>query len=54
MAIDSTDSTFNATQEKVTTPGLSASQCIPWFVVLIIECLATAILNIITIIVFVK
>ena len=35
-------------------PGLGASQCIAWFVVLITECLATVILNIITIIVFVK
>ena len=32
----------------------SASQCIPWLVVLIIECLAIVILNIITIAVFVK
>ena len=32
----------------------SASECIPWFVVLIIECLAIVILNIITIVVFVK
>ena len=32
----------------------SASQCIPWLVVLIIECLAIFILNIITIVVFVK
>ena len=30
------------------------SECIPWFVVLIIECLAIVILNIITIVVFVK
>ena len=36
------------------TPGLGASQCIAWFVVLLTECLATVILNIITIIVFVK
>ena len=35
-------------------PFYSASQCIPWLVVLIIECLATVILNIITIVVFVK
>ena len=35
-------------------PLLSASECIPWFVVLIIECLAIVILNIITIVVFVK
>ena len=49
-----TNITFDVTQEKVTTPGFGPSQCIPWFVVLITECLATAILNIITIIVFVK
>ena len=36
------------------TPGLGTSECITWFVVLITEFLATAILNIITIIVFVK
>ena len=54
MATNTTNSTFNATQEKVTTPGLGASQCITWLVVLITECLATVILNIITIIVFVK
>ena len=35
-------------------PFYSASQCIPWLVVLIIECLAIVILNIITIVVFVK
>ena len=35
-------------------PFSSASQCIPWLVVLIIECLAIFILNIITIVVFVK
>ena len=35
-------------------PLYSASECIPWLVVLIIECLAIAILNIITIVVFVK
>ena len=35
-------------------PRGSASECIPWFVVLIIECLAIVILNIITIVVFVK
>ena len=54
MANYTTKSTFRATQEKVITPGLGASQCISWFVVLITECLATVILNIITIIVFVK
>ena len=32
----------------------SASECIPWLVVLIIECLAIVILNIITIVVLVK
>ena len=35
-------------------PSSSASQCIPWLVVLVIECLAIVILNIITIVVFVK
>nr|XP_058940457.1 adenosine receptor A3-like [Pocillopora verrucosa] len=35
-------------------PLHSASECIPWLVVLIIECLAIVILNIITIVVFVK
>ena len=35
-------------------PSPSASECIPWLVVLIIECLAIVILNIITIAVFVK
>ncbi|CAH3127291.1 unnamed protein product [Pocillopora meandrina] len=35
-------------------PFGSASECIPWFVVLIIECLAIVILNIITIVVFVE
>ena len=32
----------------------SASECIPWLVVLLIECLAIVILNIITIVIFVK
>ena len=54
MATNITSSTFNATQEKVMTPGPGASLCIAWFVVLITEILATAILNIITIIVFMK
>ena len=35
-------------------PSSSASQCIPWLVVLVIQCLAIVILNIITIVVFVK
>ena len=35
-------------------PFSSTLQCIPWLVVLIIECLAIVILNIITIVVFVK
>ena len=35
-------------------PFYSASQCISWLVVLIIECLAIVIFNIITIVVFVK
>ena len=35
-------------------PLFSASECIPWLVVLIIECLVIVILNIITVVVFVK
>ena len=35
-------------------PFSSNSQCIPWLVVLIIECLAIVVLNIITVVVFVK
>ena len=35
-------------------PSALASECIPWLVVLIIECLAIFILNIITIVVFAK
>ena len=54
MANYPSNSSFNVTQEKAMTPGLGASQCISWLVVLITECLATVILNIITIIVFVK
>ena len=54
MANYTTKSTFHATQEKAFTPSLGGSQCITWFVVLITECLATVILNIMTIIVFVK
>ena len=54
MANYTTNSTFNVTEAKVVTLGLGPSHCITWFVVLITECLATVILNIITIIVFVK
>ena len=49
MANYPSNSSFNVTQEKAMTPGLGASQCISWLVVLITECLATVILNIITI-----
>ena len=49
-----TNTINNATLQKGMTSGLGASQCIAWFVVLATECLATVILNIITIIVFVK
>ena len=54
MATNTTSSTLDATQQKVMIPALGASQCITWFVVLTTECLATVILNIFTIIVFVK
>ena len=54
MATNTTSSTLDAPQQKVMIPALGASQCITWFVVLTTECLVTVILNIFTIIVFVK
>ena len=54
MADNTTNSTIDDTQAKVITPSRDPSQCIAWLVVLMTECLATVILNIITIIVFVK
>ena len=53
MAAVTGNSTFN-TSNLMIMVRLSASECIPWLVALIAECLAIAILNIITIIVFVK
>ena len=53
MATDSNNSTFNSSNEKMMT-RLPSSDCIQWLVVLITECLAIVILNIITIIVFLK
>ena len=53
MATNTSDSTHNNTDDegRMLVP---ASQCIPWLVVLITECLAIVIINIITIIVFVN
>ena len=53
MATDSNNSISNIGYDKMMT-RLSASDCIPWLIVLITECLVIVILNIITIIVFVK
>ena len=53
MATNTSNSTHNNTSHEDWMP-LPASQCIPWFVMLSTECLAIVILNIITIIVFVK
>ena len=53
MATNTSNSTHNNTSHEDWMP-LPASQCIPWLVVLIPECLAIVILNVITIIVFVK
>ena len=53
MATNNSNSTHNNTSHNVRMP-VPVSQCIPWLVVLITECLAIVILNIITIIVFVK
>ena len=53
MASVTSNSTSNTSYAK-TTSVFSLSKCIPWFIVLGTECLAIVILNIITIIVFVK
>ena len=53
MAIGSNNITSNSSYEWTMTP-LPSSDCIPWLVVLITECLTIVFLNIITIIVFVK
>ena len=53
MATNTSDSTHNNTSHEDWMP-VPASQCIPWLVVLITECLAIVIVNTITIIVFVK
>ena len=49
-----TSNIHNNTSHKDCMRPLPASQCIPWLVLLITECLAIVILNTITIIVFVK
>ncbi|KAL9979685.1 hypothetical protein ACROYT_G017385 [Oculina patagonica] len=53
MANDTNSSFSNSSFEKIMA-RLPASDCIPWLIVLITESLAIVILNIITIIVFVK
>ena len=53
MAINISNRTFNSSLGKMI-PRHSTSECIPWLVILITECLAIVILNLITIIVFVK
>ena len=53
MASVTSNSTSNTSYAK-TTYDFSLSKCIPWFIGLSTECLAIVILNIITIIVFVK
>ena len=54
MATNTSNSTHNDTSHDMYWTVLPASQCIPWLVVFSTECLAIFILNIITIIVFVK
>jgi len=51
--IRNSNSTSNSSHDK-TMARLPASEWIPWLVVLIPKCLAIVILNIVTIIVFVK
>ena len=53
MVTNTINSTHNDTSHEDWVP-FPVSQCIPWLFVLIAECLAIVILNIITIIVFVK
>ena len=53
MATNISNSTSNSSYDKMTA-RLPASDCIPWLLIAIAECLAIVILNIITIIVFVK
>ena len=53
MATDTSNSTSNSSYEKIGA-HLPISECIPWVVSWITGCLATVIVNIITIIVFVK
>ena len=53
MATNISNHTYNSSYETLMLHH-SASECIPWLVILITECLAIVILNIITIIVFVK
>ena len=54
MPTNTSNNTHNDTRYYEDRMLLPASQCIPWLVVFIAECLAIVILNIITIIVFVK
>ncbi|XP_078364510.1 histamine H2 receptor-like [Oculina patagonica] len=57
MATINSNSAFSASYsylKMIMMDRLSSSECIPWLVVIITECLAIVILNIITIIVFVK
>ena len=51
--ISNNNSTSNSSYDNMRS-HFPASECIPWLVVLIPECLAIVILNIVTIIVFVK
>ena len=53
MANNDSNNTHNNTSHEEWIP-FPASQCIPWLVVLVTECLAIVIFNTITIIVFVK
>ena len=53
MAADTSNNASNSSYQNIMA-GLPASDCIPWLAVLITECLAIVIFNIITIIVFVK
>ena len=51
--INNSNSSSNSSYDQMMA-YITASECIPWLVVLIAECLAIVIFNIITIIVFIK
>ena len=54
MSINTSNRTYNISSDQLVFTMLPASQCIPWIAMLVAESLAIVVLNIITIIVFVR